>query len=940
MNYRTAHLFCFFFILSFWAAKPDAAAANPLRMIGEPPSIADDRLSLDGTWEYRLDPEDRGLAEKWYAQPFQAQGSLRLPGTLDEAGIGQPATQSADSVTREVMLHLTRKNAYVGVAWYRKEIQIPAGWKGRETRLFLERALWKTTVWIDGTEVGSRESLNTAHEYAIGTRLSPGKHVLVIRIDNTKQYDISYRNMAHAYTNETQIMWNGVIGDLYLEAVPGASIQSVQVFPNLEKHLVSAELNLQNETSKTTRTRLELTVRSGKEVVRKETRSIRLAPGTSVQRVDLPLGPDAVPWDEFNPHLYTLHAKLSAGDDQHEKELKFGLRELRTKGEQLLLNGRRLFLRGTLECNIFPLSGHPPMEKAGWEKVFTAARDYGLNHLRFHSWSPPKAAFEVADSMGFYLQAELPLWVLNFGEDSATVRFIREEAERMMAAYGNHPSFCFWSLGNELQGDYELIRSILVDLKKKDPRHLYTSTTFTFQDGHGAWPEEQDEFFVTQRTKKGWVRGQGIFNNQYPDFQTDYSAAIDSIPVPIITHEIGQYSVYPRLDEIQKYTGVLEPRNFIAVQNDLRRKGLLKYARDYTLASGKLAVLLYKEEIERALKTRDVSGFQLLDLHDFPGQGTALVGILDAFWDSKGLISPEAFRRFCSPVVPLIRFPKAVYTNNETFEAVAELSNYSAEDLNQLEAVWSVRKANGQAGEKPLASGQLAISSAPSGSLTSIGDFSTSLNAVKEASELTVSLSIPGTHYQNEWSVWVYPEKLPAAADQPVFTRSVDEALELLSQGKNVLLNPDTSQLNGVAGRFTPVFWSPVHFPDQPGSMGLLCNPDHPAFSDFPTDFHTNWQWWDLVMHSKSMNIDSLPPTEPLVRVIDNFFKNRKMALVLEARVGPGKLLICSADIAENLTQRPVARQLRYSLLNYMQRPTFRPATSLTEDDLRKLIIN
>lgn len=113
-----------------------------------------------------------------------------------------------------------------------------------------------------------------------------------------------------------------------------------------------------------------------------------------------------------------------------------------------------MFLRGTLECCIFPLTGYPPTTKEGWSKVFRSAKEWGLNHLRFHSWCPPKAAFEVADSLGFYLQVELPLWSLNVGENPAMNQFLYDEAKRILSEYGNHPSFCFLSLGNELQPDF------------------------------------------------------------------------------------------------------------------------------------------------------------------------------------------------------------------------------------------------------------------------------------------------------------------------------------------------------------------------------------------------------------------------------------------------------------------------------------------------------
>jgi len=231
-----------------------------------------------------------------------------------------------------------------------------------------------------------------------------------------------------------------------------------------------------------------------------------------------------------------------------------------------------------LECSIFPLTGHPPLDEAGWKKVFGAAREYGLNHLRFHSWCPPEAAFAAADKMGMYLQVELPNWSLTFGKDQSMVNFINEEADNIIREYGNHPSFVLWSMGNELEGDFDLLTDLVTRLKNKDPRHLYTTTTYSFQKGHGLQPETVDDFYITQNTEKGWVRGQGVFDQLSPDFKTDYTNSIDHITIPMVSHEIGQYSVFPDMKEIEKYKGVLTPVNFIAVKNDLEKKGLLAKA--------------------------------------------------------------------------------------------------------------------------------------------------------------------------------------------------------------------------------------------------------------------------------------------------------------------------------------------------------------------------
>jgi len=892
--------------------------------------FAQETLSLAGEWGVRLDPQKTGEQQGWYKQVFEKK--IQLPGTLDDAGIGEPPTLTDQQVEKDVMLHLARKHSYIGYAWYAREVNIPESWKRKRIELFLERVLWTSEVWIDGVRLGMRESLSAPHRYDL--RLAPGRHLIVIGIDNSRRYDISHLGMAHAYTEGTQIIWNGVIGRMQLIARPRACIQSLQVYPSEKNKTIVVNTVFGSDAGRPETGVLHLQVLDrNKKVVAQKVQRVTLAEGGTKVSATIAV-PACSDWDEFSPSLYTLNAVLDAGDRDRASAF-FGMRDLGNNNSLLSINGRRLFLRGTLECNIFPLTGHPPMDRKGWLKVFSTAKAYGLNHLRFHSWCPPEAAFEVADSMGFYLQVELPFWNMNAGKDVGADQFLTNEAYLISLEYGNHPSFCLWSMGNELGGDLDWLAGIVRILRHLDPRHLYTSTTFTFQDGHGKWPEPGDDYYITQYTKKGWIRGQGIFNDFPPDFKSDYTKAVDGLPVPVVIHEMGQYSVYPNLDEIQKYTGVLDPLNFRAVRNDLFRKGLAGLAPAFTRASGVFSAGLYKEEIERAMRTRGISGFELLDLHDFPGQGTALIGILDAFWDSKGLVTPEQHRMYCSAVVPLLRFERAAYTSDQRFVASAEVANFGAGVLKGCVPLWTVTDAAGRV----VASGRLAPGDVAVGSGQQLGEVNFDLHGVRAAGMLTIELSLKGTPYKNRWKIWVYPTPVSTSASPYIVVDTLlEQALIHLKEGKKVLLNPDTASIHGVAGRFAPVFWSPVHFPNQPGTMGILCDPAHPALKDFPTEFHSDWQWWDLITSSKTMILDSLPAIDPIVRVIDNFFKNRKMADVIEARVGDGRLVLVSADITHGLGLRPVARQLRYSLEHYMSSAAFAPAVSLTPSQLGRLV--
>lgn len=636
-------------------------------------------------------------------------------------------------------------------------------------------------------------------------------------------------------------------------------------------------------------------------------------------------------WDEFSPTLYTLQASCHTRQGTDRYETTFGMREIGHTDGYLTINGNRIFLRGTLECCIFPLTGTPPTDEAGWEKVFSTAKAWGLNHLRFHSYCPPEAAFKVADRMGFYLQVELPNWSLTVGKDTATNRFLYQEFDRIIAAYGNHPSFCMLSTGNELQPDFQFLNAFVGYMKRQDNRHLYATTTFTFEQGHGTQPEPEDDFFVTQWTDKGWIRGQGVFDAEEPNFNKDYRQAAEGIKVPLISHEIGQYSVYPDMKEIGNYTGTLEPLNLKAIQKDLEKKGLAGKAERYLQASGRFAVQLYKEEIERAMKTPQFSGYQLLGLQDFPGQGTALVGLVNAFWESKKLTDERYFRQFCSPVVPLARFEKATWTTNETFAAQVEIANYYKEDIRGKHILWQLTDKTGY----EVGRGKLDVGTFKKGTVTSAGEIHVGLEKVRNAAQLCLKVTIEDTDWENSWSIWVYPPLKELNTGDVVLTQDISQALSALEAGKKVLLSPRPDKLEGLEGKFLPVFWSPVHFPKQAGTMGILCDPKHPALLHFPTEMHSDWQWWNLVKHSKVLVMDSLPDLQPIIEVTDNFVNNRRLASVFETKYGKGKLIMSSIDLLSTESkQKPEVKQLLYSLTQYMNSADFVPTGTVSKQDL------
>ena len=855
-------------------------------------------LDLSGTWQVSLD----SLAT------FQP---IALPGTTDLAGLGTPNTLEP-AITGEQIKRLTRRHSFLGAAFYRREIVIPKSMARRPLELTLDRVLWQSSVWVDGKQLaGAEESLTTPHHYRIPEGLQAGKHTLMLRIDNRKRYDLSWQDLAHAYTNDTQIIWNGVLGGMTLTVVEPVEMARIDVYPDAAARTALVRTTLVRHGSAQDAAQLEYRLKG-----RSARQEVRLQGDTTRVEYLLEMGPDAALWDEFSPNLHTLTVRCGADS----RSVRFGLRDFKRAGDHFEVNGRRIFLRGTLNCCIYPLTGTPPLDEKGWEKEFDVCRQWGLNHIRYHSWCPPDAAFRVADRMGFYLQVELPDWARTIGQEDVD-NFLKAEYDRIIAAYGNHPSFCLLTCGNELDRGYDWLNAMLRYMKEQDPRHLYSNSTYSMGAGHKGYPEPEDQYYVASRTYLGQIRGQDYLDAESPDFTHDYSPYTADFDLPMVSHEVGQYSVYPQLSEIDKYTGVLDPLNLKGIRNVLEAKGLLDRAADWTLASGRLSALLYKEELERALKTPRLSGYQLLGLQDFSGQSTALVGLVDAFWDSKGLVEPAWFRQACAPVVPLVRFSKPWWTDEEVFSAGVEIANYGPEDLT-ADVAWTLRGAGGT-----VASGVFAGESLPTGGNTPLsGRIQADLSGIREAAELTLEVALEGTEWHNSWHVWVYPAGREEDAGEVTLARNWEEALPVLQQGGSVLLSPDPAKLRGSAGKFVPVFWSPVFFPFGAGTMGLICNPEHPALAQFPTAMHSDWQWWYLTHHAKAMDLDALPQAGTIVEAIDNFSQNRHLAYIFEFQCESGRLLVSAMDLlGQEPAARPEVQALRRSLLEYMNSADFHP---------------
>jgi hypothetical protein len=885
------------------------------------------------------------LAGEWMCRYGADSAAVTLPGTTDTNHIGILANRTDETT------HLTRLRSYVGEATFSRSVTIPADWKGHNISLQLGRSK-PACVYVDGNFAASDSSVSTGYNFDLSKLLTPGKHRIDITVDNSsKSVPEQLLGSSHAYTEDTQTNWNGIIGDIKLTAVNKLNISSLNIIGNASQKSLVIDVGINGKVSK--KSRLEVAISPyGKD----NYRTIYSAPlerngCTTIAWSDTTLKL----WSEFHPTLYTVRAEI-VGSDAVEQTI--GLRDFGIADKHFTVNGHKTYLRGKHDACVFPLTAHTPMDFVEWQRYFRICKQYGINHVRFHSWCPPEACFLAADVEGVYLQPELPFWGDFNKDDARLMSYLLSEGKRIIETYSHHPSFVMMALGNELWGDIESMNRFTDSFRSINDRLLYTFGSNYYLGYQGCKPGM--DFFVTCRNGgEAWgsynthTRGSfsfadaydgGIINHFAPNTIMTLDEGCHTSEMPIISHETGQFQSYPDYKEIRKYYGVLYPYNLETFRERLQSAGMLDQAEDFHAASEVWSALLYKADIELDLRTSEMAGFQLLDLQDYPGQGSAYIGILDAFMDSKEYIPAKAWRGFCSSVVPLFITEKFCYEAGEKIRGTVKLANYSETDLSGKSLTWSITDND----KKVISAGELSVPSDNIG-LSELGAICVDYCNNKTASQLTLELTICGN--TNSYTIWTYPsEPIDASLEKGIIITDKfnEDIADKLNRGARVLFMPDSTQLSDktIEPLFQTDYWNYRMFRTicennkkavSPGTLGLLIDNTHPIFRDFPTEYHTDLQWFSIIKASRSLILDNAPAGyRPIVQTIDNVERNHKLGLIFEFSVGSGKLLLCMSQLRTILDQ-PEARQLYRGILKYMQSEEFAPKTELSVEQLNDI---
>lgn len=932
------------------------------------------RYSLEGTWTVVI-----GDGESY---------SMQLPGTLDEnqigkkdQGAGQWHPDAAlgrvdDSFRTDIIAtRFTRRYTYEGEARMTRKVdeatgEAVAAGLAEGKRIFLEAERARVLrLLVDGREVPdfTASSVSTRHVFEVTGFIRKDSELTLLS-------DNSYPGLPHddvlyssAATDETQTNWNGVLGYLRLRTEEQVFLDEIRVYPVRDLLTVRMKLYAGKPYSGTIRVHCEALQEDA-------VMEVNMSEAVTELCLDgLRLREDVRRWDLDEGNLYELSVSMTGGET---KEVVFGVRDFGDNGQgRLAVNGRTIFLRSEANCAVFPETGHPPMEVEAWMEILERYRSYGVNCVRFHSHCPPEAAFTAADRIGMLMQPELSQWnPRDAFESEESYCYYRTELVQLLDTLANHPSFVMLSFGNELHAGskgHERMRTLLRLAGETDATRLYTDAS----NGHYGMIgcERESGFYTAANYYDRMLRGasanrQGYINNRYPDARRNHDTSMEALrkeyTKPVFSFEVGQFEVLPDFEELEAFKGVTEPGNLRLIRDRVREQGLDKicekaeknvHARDsiwhkYVEATGELARIGYREEIEAAMRTKDLSGISLLGLQDFPEQGTALVGMLDSHLQPKPyhFAGPEQFRSFFKDQLPLVLLPRYTWINTEKLKAQVQIANFGKKELcGTPEYVLVLQKRDGKgysyagcgAEEEALMAGTLPQVNCPAGRLTDAGMMEIDLKTLPLESPVRLNLIIRIEGITNLYPVWVYPQIRPECPEGIYEARRLDaKAREILKAGGKVYLAPPSTKEAlpfSIQAQFTTDFWSVGTFAEQEGAMGQLIDEEHPVFDRFPTEFHTNWQWWPMA----SQRAVILPERyEAIITEMDSYAFLRPMAQLLECRCGNGKLMFSTMGL-QDLQQYPEARALLDAIYRYMESERFEPEQEIAVEVIERLAV-
>lgn len=936
--------FAVLFVVLLGLALPSAAEEG--RIVKE----------LDGTWQFKLDPEKIGEENRWFRAETAFPNKIIVPGAWDVQGYGKETDKL--------------RHNYIGKAWYKKEILIPEHWKGRRLFLYFGGVYRYSKVWVNDHFLGEHIGYMSDFEYDITEFARPGAKALIsVEIDSEQRWDVDTLAGCWDSGEGMNAFWGGIWGHVTLEARAPCWLDELYVKPeaSLDRCTVSAlllgDLSLPDEVS------LEVLDASGKSVFQ-HTRSLEKS---EVDHAILSFEaaiPDAKLWTTDTPFLYTAHLSLRQNGKVLDRvKARFGLRTIEFRGTDILVNGKKVFLRGYGDDCVYPETMFGPSDKEYHLKRLKTAKSYGFDYVRHHSHFMPPEYYQACDEAGVFVSPELPIGYSFYYARAGEIARKLYETEWVAAVkrFRNHPSIFNWGMGNEVRRGFPQASELYRLAKELDPTRPVIDTdgvlpAHGFHDGT-ADRDTLDFLTIQFNVFTTPLDNPGKFETGKPN-------------KPMITHEAGNYITFPRLDVIDSFQHNFKPFWLVPMRDRLEERGLLDEALMWSEKSEKLYYLCHKLNTEGMRKNPLISGYHWWLLQPW---WACSDGLLDIYRRPTS-IKPEDVREFNGTVVVLEDGLKQTYRGKEPLEFELLLSNFSGKSFDDTSLGYKITIAYGT-----LKKGKLPVSGVKNGMLASLGTVSLDLPDpyIPQRISIEVKIENKGEEYSNHWTTWIYPSgDYSPALDVPLYVsldlleplassspRPIPEISPLPVRAVYVARQPTMPLIKAAAGGASVVLLSPVDiFPiswtsfktawwngaiEGNTNAGTVVY-DHSAINDMAPDGWCDAGWFRLLNGAQTFIMDDFP-TGPdiLIRALESHdyplpmslhadFMHlwRDKSLLFEFGVGEGALIVSGLNFDQALRYGgPEGPWILSRLFEYAG--TFpKPKSSLTFEYLRDRVEN
>ncbi len=900
-------------------AKGMPARVNPLLV-----HAAERRERLRGGWRFRLDPAERGVAERWFADPGALGEAIDVPGSWQGQGFGGDGT---DTVWDFNLSARTLRATYTGTGWYGRVVTVPAAWEGQRIWIHFGGVHPSAEVWLDGVRLGEHGLPFVPFGFEITPLVRPGAaHYLAVRVHEADRlYGFAYNFQGH---------WSGLYRDVELTAAGPVRLEGLALYPDAEAGVLTVDAVLNGCTDAPLALRVAVEGGPAAEF-----------PVTGAEgRYTLEM-PDPRRWSPDAPNLYRVDAALVQGDTVLDAQSeRVGFVTLATAGKHILINGDPYYLRGTGDFLSCPETGCPDTDRDRWRRKLQTLRDYGYNYVRCQSYVYGPEYYDAADEVGLLVQSEMgmlggwggntPWHVYAWPPPAPQYRaHLRAQWHAVVRRDVNHPSALLYCMSNELGGSTLYPRS-------------------AWQCYHETKAIKPNAFVI-------WTDG-GLNEDLPGEFVNAEASEDEKTGKPLVQHEYRWWSSFPDVRLADRYGGAIRPYGAELARAAALRHGIAHVLPAAAEMSNRLQFVEAKAKMELCRRDHPrlagICHFDAMDANPSPQ------GIMTEFYERK-YADAATWRETNGDTVVLagLNFDDRVLTPGQALRVPLSVSDFSHPPFTAPTLAWQL-----VAQEAVLASGELRYAHAPFRTGPA-GEAALTVPAVAAptAAELRVQLREGGRTVTNRWSLWLIPDEQPApaiygapahtwlagwagrpadlGADRVVVTERLDDdLLEFLRNGGRAILaageglvKPYNPKFGFTAGQY--FFTPPANYPPyEDGHDGTIIQ-RHPALGDFPHAGFADLQCFRMMDKAPAMPLEplGLNGADPVIRVMHSYPVGRSLGYLVDAAYGAGRLILCALEVH---AAWPEARALLARLLAYAAGDCVGPGTPLTEEGMAAIL--